>query len=137
MAVFLFAFVFNVWGVLTTSTDSVVNSVIEKYPAAIAGLMSGDRIKSLDALKVAAWNDLTSKLRDKADKQISFEIERGVSSFYVNMVVVKNPVTGMGAIEVTPVKTKIGFIKSVYSLNYAISSFNLNSKKTIILRDLT
>ncbi|MDR3306377.1 MAG: M50 family metallopeptidase [Endomicrobium sp.] len=116
LAVFLFVFVFNVWGVNTVSKTSSVGGVIENKPAAQAGLLSGDRIKSIDGVEVNTWNEMSASLKEKADKQAVFVVERGTRAFDVTMTVAKNPVTGAGVIGVTPLieKSEAGFLKSVY-----------------------
>jgi regulator of sigma E protease len=114
LAVFLFALVFNIWGMVKIPADLFVGAVVKNYPAEAAGIMPGDKIKSVDAVKVNTWNDLSINLKDKANKQTSFLIERGNSSFELNMVVAKNPVTGVGTIGIAPVKIKVGFLKSIY-----------------------
>jgi len=113
-AIFLFAFVFNVWGIITPTTSCSVGSVIENYPAAIAGLMPGDKIKSIDAVEVNTWNDLNVNLKDKVGKYASFVIERENKSFELNMLIVRSPLAKIATIGVRPVKTKISFVESVY-----------------------
>jgi regulator of sigma E protease len=112
LAVFLFALVFNVWGVIKVPTDLSVGTVIKNYPAETAGIMPGDKIKAVNAVKINTWNDLSANLKDKANKKTSFLIERGDSSFELSMVVAKNNATG--TIGITPVKIKAGFLKSIY-----------------------
>ncbi|MDR3195939.1 MAG: M50 family metallopeptidase [Endomicrobium sp.] len=116
LAVFLFAFVFSVWGVNTVSKTSSVGGVIENTPAAQAGLLSGDRIKSIDGVEVNTWNEMSASLKEKADKQAVFVVERGTYAFDVTMTVAKNPATGTGVIGVAPLieKSETGFLKSVY-----------------------
>jgi regulator of sigma E protease len=114
LAIFLFALVFNIGGVIKTPTDLSVGAVVKNYPAEIARIMPGDKIKSVDAVEINTWNDLSINLKDKANKQTSFLIERGDSSFELSMLVAKNPLTGTGTIGITPVKIKSGFWKSIY-----------------------
>ncbi len=114
LAVFLFALVFNVWGVIKIPTDLSVGTVVKNYPAETAGIMPGDKIKSVNAVEINTWNDLSVNLKDKANKQTSFSIERGDTSFELSMVVAKNHVTGTGTIGITPVKIKAGFLKSIH-----------------------
>ncbi|MDR3256190.1 MAG: site-2 protease family protein [Endomicrobium sp.] len=116
LAVLIFIFIFNIWGVSTESTDSLIGNVTENYPAAAAGLMPGDKIKSIDDVDIDTFNDLITNLKDKADKKTSFIVERGSYSFELNMIVAKNPITGAGVIGISPavIKTEVGFFKSVY-----------------------
>jgi regulator of sigma E protease len=116
LAIAVFAFVFNIWGVSTISKDPSVGSVIEDYPAAVAGIQAGDKITSIDGVKVNTWIDLIDNIKDKTYKRASFVVERGTYSFEADVFVSKNLVTKTGAVGITPVivKTKEGFLKSVY-----------------------
>lgn len=114
LAVFLFALVFNIWGAVKMPADPSVGTIVKNYPAETAGIMPGDKIKSVNAVRINTWDDLSGSLKDKANKQTSFLIERGNNFFELSMVVAKNPVTGAGTIGITPVKIKEGFLKSVY-----------------------
>jgi regulator of sigma E protease len=114
LAVFLFALVFNIWGTVKIPTDLSVGTVVKNYPAETAGIMPGDKIKAVNAVEINTWNDLSTNLKDKANKQTSFLIERGDNFFELSMIVAKNPVTGAGTIGITPIKIKAGFLKSVY-----------------------
>ncbi|MDR3274996.1 MAG: RIP metalloprotease RseP [Endomicrobium sp.] len=116
LAIFLFAFVFSIWGVTTISKTSSIGGVVENKPAAQAGIISGDRIKSIDGVAVNTWRKMMENLKNKADKQAVFAVERGTYTFDVTMTVDKNPVTGAGVIGIAPLieKSEAGFLKSVY-----------------------
>ncbi|MDR1086795.1 MAG: RIP metalloprotease RseP [Endomicrobium sp.] len=116
LAVFLFTFVFNIWGFTTTSKTSLVGSVKENKSAAQAGLMPGDRIKSIDGVEVNTWREIMENLKNKADKQAIFVIERGTYTFSASLNVNKNPVTGVGIIGISPAiqKSDSGFFESFY-----------------------
>jgi regulator of sigma E protease len=113
-AIFLFSFVFNAWGVITPNTNCCIGSVVKNYPAAVVGLMPGDKIKSVDAVEIETWNDLNVELRNRVGKRAFFVIERKDKSFKLDMFIVKNPVTKAATIGVRPIKTKISLIKSLY-----------------------
>jgi regulator of sigma E protease len=116
LAVFLFVFVFNIWGVTSISKTSLVGSVIKNKTAAQAGLVSGDRIKSIDGAEVNTWGEMMENLKNKADKQAIFVVERGTYTFDTILTVDKNPATGIGVIDIAPFieKSKAGFFESAY-----------------------
>ncbi|MDR2644676.1 MAG: M50 family metallopeptidase [Endomicrobium sp.] len=116
LAVFLFVFVFNIWGVTTISKTSLVGSVIKNKPADQVGLLSGDRIKSIDGAEVSTWNELMENLKNKADNRTIFVVERGTYTFDATLTVDKNPATGRGVIGIAPFieKSKTGFFESIY-----------------------
>lgn len=115
LAVFLFAFLFNVWGVSKVSNASAIGGTVENFPAAQAGLKSGDIIKFIDGKAVNTWTQMTDILKDKAEKEVPFVIARGTYSFDINMTIAKHPVTGTGALGVVPYveKSEAGFFKSI------------------------
>jgi regulator of sigma E protease len=129
LAIAVFSFVFNIWGVSTISKDSSVGSVIKDYPAAVAGIQAGDKITSIDGVKVNTWIDLIDNIKDKAYKNASFVVERGTYSFEADVFVSKNLVTKTGAVGITPVivKTKADLLKSVY----------LGAKTSIVQTEMT
>lgn len=116
LAIFLFTFIFNIWGASTLSNSSRIGDVLKDQPAAQAGLVAGDKIISIDGKNVNTWNDLSENLKDKADKETYFVVERGSNSFYVNILVSKNPVTGAGVIGITPyiTHTDANIFESIY-----------------------
>jgi regulator of sigma E protease len=117
LAVFLFVFVFNISGGVTTiSKTSLVGNVIKNKPAAQAGLLRGDRIKFIDGSEVNTWSEMMENLKNKADKRAIFVVERDSYTFDVTITVDKNPATGTGVIGIAPfiVKSKTGFFESVY-----------------------
>jgi regulator of sigma E protease len=116
LAGFLFVFIFNIWGVDTISKTSLVGSIIKNKPAAKAGLLSGDRIKSIDGTEVSTWSEVMKNLKNKANKRAIFVVERDAYTFDVTLIVDKNPATGTGIIGIAPFieKLKVGFFESVY-----------------------
>jgi regulator of sigma E protease len=139
-SIFVFAFIFNFWGISIMSTDSSVGSVLENYPAAVANIIPGDKIKSIDGVNVNTWSDLAYNLIGKVNKQTTFAIERGTSSFNLNMIIKKNPMTGLGAIGISPViiNTEVGFFKSIYfgaktSIIQMITTVRYFANKLILL----
>ncbi|MDR2399767.1 MAG: site-2 protease family protein [Endomicrobium sp.] len=116
LAVFLFMFVFSIWGFTTTSETSLVGSVKEGESADQAGLMPGDKIKLIDGVEVNTWHEMMENLKNKADKQAIFIVERGTYTFGTSLNVGKNPVTGAGIIGISPAieKSYSGFFESFY-----------------------
>jgi regulator of sigma E protease len=115
LAAVMFCLIFNIYGISTVSNASKIGAVGENYPAAAAGLLNGDAIKSIDGVNITLWSEISDNLKDKAGKQVLFVIERGTSTFEISMAVAKNPATGSGLIGVSPyiAKEKSGFFKSV------------------------
>lgn len=115
LAVFLFAFIFNIWGVSIMSSSSAIGGTVENYPAASAGLLAGDIIDSIGGTEVSSWSQMTEALKDKAEKEVPFVITRGTYTFDITMTVAKHPVTGVGALGVVPFveRSEAGFFRSI------------------------
>lgn len=115
LAVALFAAVFMSVGMQEYATTAHVGVTAQNYPAAEAGLISGDKITAINGAKIKSWNEIGESLKDKADKNVKFTIERGSYTFNVNLAVAKNPATGAGIIGISPLaKTiNVGFFKAI------------------------
>lgn len=116
LAVIMFAVIFNVWGISQMSLTSHIGGTVANYPAVEAGLLGGDKIISIDGIAISTWNEISDNLKEKAGQEAAFIIERGTYTFDINMTVAKNPVTGLGAIGVSPgiIKGEAGFFESVF-----------------------
>lgn len=116
LAVIMFAFIFNIWGVSQMSPTSHIGGTVENYPAVEAGLLGGDKIVSIAGVQISTWNEIADNLKDKAGEEVDFVVERGTYTFDVKMTVAKNPVTGLGAIGVSPgiIQSEAGFFESLY-----------------------
>jgi regulator of sigma E protease len=130
LAAFMFCLIFNIYGAAVVSNASKIGAAGENYPAAAAGLLNGDTIKSIGGVNIGLWSEISDNLKDKAGKRTSFVIERGSSTFEVVIDVAKNPATGGGMIGVSPyiAKEKVGFFKS---LLYAVEAPVTQSIMTI------
>jgi regulator of sigma E protease len=114
LAVFLFIFVFNIWGVTTISKTPLIGSVIKNKPAAQAGLLSGDRIRFIDGVEVNSWSEVTENLKNKVTNWAIFVVERGTYTFEVTLIVDKNSATDTGVFGIAPFieKLEAGFFES-------------------------
>ena len=115
LAVIMFSFIFNFWGVSQMSQTSHIGGTVANYPALEAGLLADDKIVSINGTDISTWNEIAENLKDKAGQETIFVIERGTYTFDVTMTVAKNPVTGLGAIGVSPgiIKGEAGFFESI------------------------
>lgn len=132
LAVFLFAFVFNIWGVSAVSDVPLIGAVIADKPAAQAGILAGDKIKSIDGIKVNTWNEVLAALKQKdAGRQVVLTVERDSHTFNTVVNVIKDKVTNAGIIGICPLtkRLKAGFLKSVY---FGVKSSIVQTYTTIV-----
>ncbi|MDR3111952.1 MAG: RIP metalloprotease RseP [Elusimicrobiota bacterium] len=117
LAIIIFAFSFNIWGISEISKEPKIGSLLENYPAALAKLQAGDKINYIDGIKINSWDDLANNLKDKANREATFVIERGTYTFEQNITVGQNPVTKSGALGINPIftNTPSNFFNSIYA----------------------
>ena len=116
LAIVMFAFIFNIWGLAIISDEAQIGALAKDSCAQKAGLMINDTILSIDGTKIIDWLDLTKSIKDKAEKEISLKILRGNDELEFKLILDKNPTTGAGMLGIQPVllKEKTTFFKSFY-----------------------
>lgn len=63
-------------GIPEGSTQPVIGDLAPNYPAAVAGLLPGDRILKVDAVDVAKWSDLAEYVYVRAGQPVKFTYAR-------------------------------------------------------------
>jgi regulator of sigma E protease len=76
LALVFFAGLTYHYGIPEVSTEPLVGSVLEDYPAQEAGLQAGDLVLRIDGQEVHTWRDLTTKIHSRPDSTVSIEWER-------------------------------------------------------------
>lgn len=77
MPIILFFLIFATVGIAKPATEPVLGAVIENKPAAVAGLIAGDKIVSVNGEKISTWEELTDKLKNSdPGKNILIDYER-------------------------------------------------------------
>jgi regulator of sigma E protease len=74
LAVLIFYVVFQVSGIYVRLP--VVGAVAENTPAQAAGLQANDKIKAIDGVSVATWDDMAAVISESGGKTLDFRIER-------------------------------------------------------------
>ncbi len=78
----LYAIVFTLGVPVLTST---VGEVKADFPAAAAGILTGDRIVSVDGRPTGEWDELSEAVRASAGRSLKLEIERGGKSRQIEL----------------------------------------------------
>jgi regulator of sigma E protease len=78
-----FSLVFAVYGARLPSEAAKVGGVMEKMPAALAGLKSDDVITAVDGVPVDRWDQLSELIRSSGGKTITLTVMRDGASFDV------------------------------------------------------
>lgn len=103
--------------VIGTATN-VVGELKSGYPAEQAGLMSGDRIVSIDGTAVSKWDEVTSELSGSKGDKITLVVERAGKELTITSGVAKDE-TGRRIIGISskpehslPLAVKAGFVNT-------------------------
>ncbi|HXG31092.1 MAG TPA: RIP metalloprotease RseP [Thermodesulfobacteriota bacterium] len=103
---------------LAEPLDARVGSVMPGSPAERAGLKKGDRIVSVNDVKISDWYQMASIIREKANREIPIVIKRGDSQFEIKITPLPLQEAGHGAIGITPYREEIikkyGFFESIF-----------------------
>jgi len=99
LAVVLLAVVFTAQGIPRAST--VIRQVLPDYPAAAAGLVSGDRIVAVNGRPVASWEELVQAVQAGAGRELRLTVEREGRTREFSLVPVADEY-GQGKIGITP-----------------------------------
>ncbi|MBI4992290.1 MAG: site-2 protease family protein [Candidatus Harrisonbacteria bacterium] len=62
-----------------------VSKVLQDSPAAVAGVLVGDEIRSVNGKAVGGWEDLTKKIKDSQGEILSLEILRNKKTLFVKV----------------------------------------------------
>lgn len=77
LPIILFFGIFAAVGIATPSPEPILGAVIEGKAAESAGLLAGDKILSVDGIKISTWEDLTETLKNvEPKKPLAIEFER-------------------------------------------------------------
>jgi len=80
-----FSLVFVVYGARIPSDAAKVGGVMEKMPAAAAGLQSGDTITAVDGDAVDKWDRLSELIRTSGGKMLTLSVLRDGAPFQVQV----------------------------------------------------
>ena len=76
LPLFIFFGIFYFSGVATPSSEPVIGAVMAEKPAAMAGLMKGDRILTIDGSEVTKWDDISRSIQGAEGKPFKLTYQR-------------------------------------------------------------
>lgn len=82
----------NFW---SPTYPAILGEVLPDNPAAIAGLQTGDKIKSIDAQPVDSWSQMVKVISSQPDKKMNFVIIRGNNELTLDVMVGSRDVSGI------------------------------------------
>lgn len=114
LLIFVYSYAFI--GLPTATNEPVIGRVMESEPAAVAGVLPGDRVLAIDGEPIATWEQITAQMSTKEpSKPIVLTLQRQSETINLEMVPKPNASTGNPAIGVMGqvVYEKQGIIKSI------------------------
>ncbi|MDD4706817.1 MAG: RIP metalloprotease RseP [Firmicutes bacterium] len=102
LAILLFSIIFFVIGTPTT----VINTVMEGYPADASGIQPGDRVEYIDGERVESWERLQYLVSASKGEQMEVSVNRMGQRIMLNVFPVTDPDTGQRIIGITPTSQK-------------------------------
>ncbi len=121
LAIVLFAIVFSTIGIAST----VVDYTIENSPAEIAGILPGDKITSIDDVKIVEWRDVSETLNSLEKESVNVNINRNGKeisilvntinengNYIIGIFPKQKPISGVFSVAI---KQTIDVVKGVYS----------------------
>ena len=94
---------------------SILGVVTEDSPAAVAGLLEGDVIRSVNGYAISSWPEFTRYMESQTKPEISLEIQRADDLMSLDI-----PVDAEGKIGVGPLPLDITSTKLSYSITESI-----------------
>jgi regulator of sigma E protease len=118
LSFFIFLGVIYFVGKPVPSSSTVIGDVAPGFPAHMAGLKEGDKIVSINSVKVNNWKDMTKLIYPQIEKKIEIEYERDRKIYKTNLITKKDPSYNRGVIGIIP-KTDYEKVKIVDAVRYS------------------
>ncbi len=105
--------------------EAKIGAMVADRPAAVAGLLPGDRIVAIDGQTVESWNEMVTHIEAGGGRELRFTVEREQETLELGITpaqeTVKDPATGeirqVGRIGVNPYRetsrVEVGFLGSL------------------------
>jgi regulator of sigma E protease len=102
LAILLFSIIFYIVGTPTT----VIDTVMEGYPAEVSGIRPGDRVVSINGQRVESWERLQLLVASSKGERMTVTVNRDGQTVALDVFPVTDPETGQSIIGITPMAAK-------------------------------
>lgn len=102
LPVVLFLLVLLTSGIDMPSDQPVVGGLIENRPAAMAGIVAGDRIVAVDGTPIGSWRQFVETVKPSAGKPLTIKYERSGVAHTAVITPELDAKSGRGIIGITP-----------------------------------
>lgn len=112
LAALIFAVMFVFIGV--PSTQPIIGSVSPSWPAAEAGLKTGDRIDSIAGVPVKSWSDLQQVVSKNSDQPLLFVVNREGAEHVITIIPKIDETSNRAMIGVSPHNVRYNVFRSLF-----------------------
>lgn len=112
LAALIFAIMFVFVGV--PSTEPIVGAVTPDWPAAEAGLQPGDRIVSIDGVKVGSWTDFVQIVSQSPGQPLNFVVQRNATQLDLTVTPRLDETNNRAMIGVAAHNVRYNIVRSLY-----------------------
>ncbi len=98
LAILLFSIIFFFIGTPTT----VIDTVMDDYPAQVAGIVPGDRVVQINDIRVNSWDRLQSAISAFEQEQMEVSVNRNGQILSFTVIPITDSQTGQRVIGITP-----------------------------------
>lgn len=84
------------------SLPAVIDRVVPGQPAAVAGMLAGDRILAIDAQAIRDWQGMAEQIRQHGEQPIQFTLDRNGQALQLTLSPRLDPRDGIARIGVSP-----------------------------------
>ncbi|AZO95549.1 RIP metalloprotease RseP [Halocella sp. SP3-1] len=115
LAIFIFALIFNIFGLPVRTTNSnILGDIIPGQPAAQAGFKVGDRVYSIDGQSVETWDELADIIHRSSGKELIVGVERDEELIEIEVTPRYEESAEGGVIGIAPqlLKREVGLLES-------------------------
>ena len=102
LAFILFTGAVYFWGQPQPSDQAIIGETLKRQPADLAGIRSGDRIRSVNGVEVLFWKDMAEQIHKNPNRKIPLQYERSGRVRKIELTPVLDPDKNTGMIGISP-----------------------------------
>jgi len=100
LAFFVFVLIGNLQGDTKVETnDTVIDYVVPEQSAELAGIIAGDKIISIDSIKIETWNEAVANISQHPNEKIPIVIERSGEILFLEASLGSRPNLSTGRVD--------------------------------------
>jgi len=118
LSFFIFLGVIYFVGKPVPSPSTIIGDVAPGFPAQVAGLREGDKIVSINSIRVKNWKEMTQIIHPSIEKEINIEYERDGKIYKASLITKRDPAYNRGIIGIVP-KTEYENVRLIDAVRFS------------------